>query len=1281
MSVLTSPRGKTEVVHCRRTESQDIYCIKNLIRKFTQKLFGRLNVIYLLEKANLAVTLCNDKEEIMAQATFMDYPNWNIARQDNWVSVFQELDSEIACTPLNTLFMHLFVAVDEYSTGCCKEVIRTVFKAVLELHFIFLIVPSYMSLGSTLVTVFNQVGNVPCLTFDEDFAVYICHRHSHYPQLHIREARVEDHDDLMPIFMRHDTILKETYGEFFLAELIEAQDEENHAVVCEVEGIAVGFMSVCSRVNMQLLHECFDLKPFHGLCHPHPNDILEPPQELSVQESKDAELRSSSLGSQKTIEDHRESASFDVLESIQEKLGDEAVTEQSLSTVQSEYGSDIEDIEKLSEVSIVEEVEYEVSSESSASILLLKEINNFRPSYKGASTAFCIQLFCIDEKHEARSLDFMDFVFHLFPDKNFCVISLPHLTPEFVLIQNFVRMVPFNNCVLEQDLYVFHRAGLLKSINIRLATVLDTPGVENLVSTLMLSNNILDDLNQYNTSHGDPDQGSFRGIQDSSPLILGQPLHVLEECTTTTLFLQFQETLSTLLLLLSQLTELFHTFQGHIITIEIEAQREDIEYIRSHYNIEDFIYFSHHQREEHGHLHHFAMNPIFRHYTKFFLKEILRLGFKSCLYYPVYPHCRTSKLQSPYAHSLTSALHYLVPVRPRRQIVYPLEKLGMNAPSKEVSKDLSSYALNHTNRKLTLEPKIAVNAKIVVVGASNVGISFLETLVFCPHLKFNNLTLISTHGLPGKNLLATEQRKFLASDHCFNDRDYALMSLSSWVNVVVGRMTGIDRVAKHVMVSQEEIVLYDHLILCTGQQYQVPCPTGADISQHLTNREIPNNGKQRYTDIVPCNHFTLNDEEDCSKALAWIKNNSITTEGNVIVYGNTLDTYTTVETLLNLGVRGSSIYLVQPPSTSTITCINNYSVKSAVEEALGTARVTIYQDALLAQWNDGQYPDPIKYASFTTPTKPFRLQCSMFFSFCEKNVDYETFKALNDACLVYDGRLVIDTNFHTNDIAIRAAGSLTKFSNRYYSNEWTHRSFNSKEIGFQLAAAMLNLFDPTLEPITEPPADLDRLIPMYKGAKMQGGILPGSYHYLHVTKPAIPTPLEVQMAQPDFGLEIVTGNAKNGNYFRIHINKYKMVETITCLSKEPFPASNYIRLFGQHEQVLNNLCDRYEGKLITDLYSYFMEPWCMAIFHDRFIDLRKELRQILTSKEEEDLPSIEQLAHQIEDEEINLPEKPRTYLQRAFQESIYKSLVDKSILDYLHYNHYHLPMYAWPGII
>jgi len=94
-------------------------------------------------------------------------------------------------------------------------------------------------------------------------------------------------------------------------------------------------------------------------------------------------------------------------------------------------------------------------------------------------------------------------------------------------------------------------------------------------------------------------------------------------------------------------------------------------------------------------------------------------------------------------------------------------------------------------------------------------------------------------------------------------------------------------------------------------------------------------------------------------------------------------------------------------------------------------------------------------------------------------VDYETFKAINDACLVFDGKLVIDTEFRTNDVSIRAAGPLTKYSRRYYADEWTHSNFNSKEIGFELAASMLSLFDPTPQLFSEPPEGMDGLIPMY----------------------------------------------------------------------------------------------------------------------------------------------------------------------------------------------------------
>ena len=68
-------------------------------------------------------------------------------------------------------------------------------------------------------------------------------------------------------------------------------------------------------------------------------------------------------------------------------------------------------------------------------------------------------------------------------------------------------------------------------------------------------------------------------------------------------------------------------------------------------------------------------------------------------------------------------------------------------------------------------------------------------------------------------------------------------------------------------------------------------------------------------------------------------------------------------------------------------------------------------------------------------------------------------QAINDACLVFDERLVIDHNFRTNDVCVRAAGPLTKFARRYHADDWTHAVFNSKEIGVELANGMLNVFD------------------------------------------------------------------------------------------------------------------------------------------------------------------------------------------------------------------------------
>ena len=67
-------------------------------------------------------------------------------------------------------------------------------------------------------------------------------------------------------------------------------------------------------------------------------------------------------------------------------------------------------------------------------------------------------------------------------------------------------------------------------------------------------------------------------------------------------------------------------------------------------------------------------------------------------------------------------------------------------------------------------------------------------LVCCsPHLKFNNLTLISPHGLPGELESDPLREELLGTEHCYNEQDHAKISLRSWVSVVYGKMTKIDR--------------------------------------------------------------------------------------------------------------------------------------------------------------------------------------------------------------------------------------------------------------------------------------------------------------------------------------------------------------------------------------------------------------------------------------------------------------------------------------------------------
>jgi hypothetical protein len=99
----------------------------------------------------------------------------------------------------------------------------------------------------------------------ESMRVLMCDRSAFLPTLAVRIACVEDHDDLIPIFEEQNDLLKEHYGEFFLADMIESQDAKNRAVVSLAEHHACGLVAVSSDIDLALLQQCFQLERFEHL--------------------------------------------------------------------------------------------------------------------------------------------------------------------------------------------------------------------------------------------------------------------------------------------------------------------------------------------------------------------------------------------------------------------------------------------------------------------------------------------------------------------------------------------------------------------------------------------------------------------------------------------------------------------------------------------------------------------------------------------------------------------------------------------------------------------------------------------------------------------------------------------------------------------------------------------------------------------------------------------------------------------------------------------------------
>jgi hypothetical protein len=92
--------------------------------------------------------------------------------------------------------------------------------------------------------------------------VLVLRRELYVFNLFVREARVEDNDDLLPILKRTNPSILEGQEKYFLANLINSRDENNKLYVGMNKNKLVGMLATSTDVNVSLIKKVFDIDVF-----------------------------------------------------------------------------------------------------------------------------------------------------------------------------------------------------------------------------------------------------------------------------------------------------------------------------------------------------------------------------------------------------------------------------------------------------------------------------------------------------------------------------------------------------------------------------------------------------------------------------------------------------------------------------------------------------------------------------------------------------------------------------------------------------------------------------------------------------------------------------------------------------------------------------------------------------------------------------------------------------------------------------------------------------------
>jgi hypothetical protein len=699
--------------------------------------------------------------------------------------------------------------------------------------------------------------------------------------------------------------------------------------------------------------------------------------------------------------------------------------------------------------------------------------NDIPPTPPEVINAFCVKLFFIEQAFESRSTDFLIQAFDCFPDKDYMILTQPHSYYENSLLEPFIKPVKKLDSLFNDVLYIIHRESLMISL---LQIEFSTP--QDLIDSAYL-------------------------FEQVDPVTAGRNYLMAHESINNPN---------------SKFTCVTAKIKNSCIGIFLISNEVNISYYDSHFNIRDLSNLDKISKYLQGRIIFYLCHKNFSQYTKILLKEITRLVNKVTLYFELSPNEAKFPEFVKDLHMTNNRKFPSLIVKKYNHDVecYEDDKIKTKTDGEErdeVDEVESEFCLFMMTKKMFAETRIANNNRIVVVGGSDTGVSFIESLLSIRYLNFSYIYLIATGGLLYHHI-EDEIQNLKVSLNNYQLKELKKLMLENRIKIINAKVIDIKPTMKYVQLHDFSILNYDYLILTLGLQdrlhVEVKNIAHNDLDKYFDERkkEIPadNPKEAQLKNALNIQNKNLKDEFDESvisvddpylytkfspteKRMNSLKKNP---KYEIILYGRSLNLICFIQGLIKRGIPPNKIKLIIPNIfehyattkeeklkakrdtniNDELNFINGNSLEDTREieeyimDNLASIGVTVlknfnYAGVVLNETNDAI----TEYKFIEDGTDNVRtLSANIILTGGLSDVDQTVFRFIHDNRLVYNGRAIIDKNFKTADKFIFAAGRLCEFSQAYTEKFKLMRleSYNSREVGLTLAKSFLQSFESQL---------------------------------------------------------------------------------------------------------------------------------------------------------------------------------------------------------------------------